>query len=460
MIESLRNIFAIPDLRKRVLFTFGLLAVYRFGSFIPVPGIDPFAIEEFTKAAQGTILGFLNLFSGGALGRMTIFALGIMPYISASIILQLLTVVWPYLEKLSKEGDLGRKKITQYTRYGTVVLSIIQASGIAVFLERTTAPGGAPLVPSPGWGFRLLTILTLTTGTAFVMWLGEQITERGVGNGISLIIFAGIVVGLPAAIFNTIEDIRTGAMSIFVVVLFIVFAVAVVGAIVLMERAQRRIPVQYAKRVVGRRIYGGQSTYLPLRLNTGGVIPVFFAASILSFPQTIGQMVQSDIVAKITRALSWGEPLYNLIYFVSIVFFCYFYTSIIFNPQDTAENMRKYGGFIPGIRPGQRTADYIDTILTRITLVGAIYLSLVAILPEVLITGFKVATIPFIGGWLDAAIPRFITEGLGVKFYFGGTSLLIVVGVAMDTVQQIEAQMVMRHYDGFVKGRRMRGRRG
>ncbi|MFZ5788689.1 MAG: preprotein translocase subunit SecY, partial [Acidobacteriota bacterium] len=333
-------------------------------------------------------------------------------------------------------------------------------SGIAVFLERTTAPGGAPLVPGPGWGFRLLTVLTLTTGTAFVMWLGEQITERGVGNGISLIIFAGIVVGLPAAIFNTIEDLRTGAMSIIVAVLFIVFAVAVVGAIVLMERAQRRIPVQYAKRVVGRRIYGGQSTYLPLRLNTGGVIPVIFAASILSFPQTIGQMVQSDTVAKITRALSWGEPLYNLIYFVSIVFFCYFYTSIIFNPQDTAENMRKYGGFIPGIRPGQRTADYIDTILTRITLVGAIYLSLVAILPEVLITGFKVATIPFIGGWLDAAIPRFITEGLGVKFYFGGTSLLIVVGVAMDTVQQIEAQMVMRHYDGFVKGRRMRGRRG
>jgi preprotein translocase subunit SecY len=265
---------------------------------------------------------------------------------------------------------------------------------------------------------------------------------------------------LPAAIFNTLEDIRTGAMSIFVLALFLVFAVAVVGAIVMMERAQRRIPVQYAKRVVGRRIYGGQSTYLPLRLNTGGVIPVIFAASILSFPQTIGQMVQSDIVAKITRALSWGEPLYNLIYFVSIVFFCYFYTSIIFNPQDTAENMRKYGGFIPGIRPGQRTADYIDTILTRITLVGAIYLSLVAILPEVLITGFKVATIPFIGGWLDAAIPRFITEGLGVKFYFGGTSLLIVVGVAMDTVQQIEAQMVMRHYDGFVKGRRMRGRRG
>jgi preprotein translocase subunit SecY len=460
MIESLRNIFAIPDLRKRVLFTFLLLAVYRFGAFIPVPGVDPNAIEEFTKQASGTILGFLNLFSGGALGRMTIFALGIMPYISSSIILQLLTVVWPYLEKLSKEGDLGRKKITQYTRYGTVVLSIIQSLGISFFLEQTSAPGGASLVPSPGWGFRLLTVLTLTTGTAFVMWLGEQITERGVGNGISLIIFAGIVVGLPRAIFSTIEDIRTGSMSIFTAVIFMVFAVIVVGAIVLMERAQRRIPVQYAKRVVGRKIYGGQSTYLPLRLNTGGVIPVIFAASILSFPQTIGQMIDSPVVKAITRALSWGEPLYNLVYVISIIFFCYFYTSIIFNPQDTAENMRKYGGFIPGIRPGQRTADFIDTILTRITLVGAIYLSLVAILPEVLLTGFKVATIPFIGGWLDAAIPRFITEGLGVKFYFGGTSLLIVVGVAMDTVQQIEAQMVMRHYDGFVKGRRIRGRRG
>ncbi len=460
MIESIRNIFAIPDLRKRVIFTFLLLAVYRLGAFIPTPGVDPEAIKEFTKAASGTILGFLNLFSGGSLGRMTIFALGIMPYISASIILQLLTVVWPYLEKLSKEGELGRKKITQYTRYGTVILSVIQSLGISFFLERTSAPGGASLVPHPGWGFRLMTVLTLTTGTAFVMWLGEQITERGVGNGISLIIFAGIVVGLPRAIFNTFEDIRTGAMSIFTAVLFVVFAAVVVAAIVLMERAQRRIPVQYAKRVVGRKVYGGQSTYLPLRLNTGGVIPVIFAASILSFPQTIGQMINSPIIKAITRALGYGEPLYNAVYLISIIFFCYFYTSIIFNPQDTAENMRKYGGFVPGIRPGQRTADFIDTILTRITLVGAIYLALVAILPEILITGFKVATIPGIGPALDAALPRWFTEGLGVKFYFGGTSLLIVVGVAMDTVQQIEAQMVMRHYDGFVKGRRIRGRRG
>ena len=459
MIDSLRNIFSIPDLRRRVIFTFLLLAVYRLGAFIPTPGVDPVAIAEFTNQAKGTILGFLNLFSGGALGRMTIFALGIMPYISASIILQLLTVVWPYLEKLSKEGDLGRKKITQWTRYGTVAISIIQSLGISFFLEKTSAPGGLALVPHPGWAFRFMTVLTLTTGTAFVMWLGEQITERGVGNGISLIIFAGIVVGLPRALVNTFQDLRTGSMSIITALLFIVFAVVVVGAIVLMERAQRRIPVQYAKRVVGRKMYGGASTYLPLRLNTGGVIPVIFAASILSFPQTIGQMVDHPVVKAITRALQWGEPLYNLVYFISIIFFCYFYTSIIFNPQDTAENMRKYGGFIPGIRPGQRTADFIDMTLTRITLVGAVYLALVAILPEILITGFKVATIPFIGGPLDAVLPRWFTEGLGIKFYFGGTSLLIVVGVAMDTVQQIEAQMVMRHYDGFVKGRRIRGRR-
>jgi preprotein translocase subunit SecY len=459
MIESLRNIFSIPDLRKRVIFTFLLLAVYRLGAYIPSPGINPVAMAEFTKQAAGTILGFLNLFSGGALGRMTIFALGIMPYISASIILQLLTVVWPYLEKLSKEGEMGRKKITQWTRYGTVVISVIQSLGISFFLEKTSAPGGLPLVPHPGWAFRLLAVLTLTTGCAFVMWLGEQITERGVGNGISLIIFAGIVVGLPRAILNTFEDLRTGAMSIFTAVIFIVFAVIVVGAIVLMERAQRRIPVQYAKRVVGRRMYGGQSTYLPLRLNTGGVIPVIFAASILSFPQSIGQVVDNPLVKQMTQALAWGQPLYNLVYFTAIIFFCYFYTSIIFNPQDTAENMRKYGGFIPGIRPGQRTGDFIDMVLTRITLVGAIYLALVAILPEILITGFKVATIPVIGGPLDAFLPKWFTEGLNVKFYFGGTSLLIVVGVAMDTVQQIEAQMVMRHYDGFVKGRRVRGRR-
>ena len=461
MIDSFRNIFAIPDLRNRLIFTFAVLAVYRIGAFIPIPGVDPVAIKEFTTAAEGTVLGFLNLFSGGALGRMTVFALGIMPYISASIILQLLTVVWPYLEKLSKEGELGRRKITQYTRYGTVVLSVIQGMGISFFLERTTAPGGAPLVPEDlqGWGFRLITVLTLTTGTACVMWLGEQITERGIGNGISLIIFAGIVVGLPSAIISTITDMRTGSLSIITIAILLVFMIGVVAAIVYMERAQRRIPIQYAKRVVGRRVYGGQSTYLPLRLNTGGVIPVIFAASIMSFPQTLGQMIDNRWLQKIVEALNYGEPLYNLIYFLSIVFFCYFYTSIIFNPEDTAENMRKYGGFIPGIRPGKRTAEFIDRILTRITLVGALYLALVAILPQILISGFKVATIPMIGPTLDAFLPRWFTEGLGIKFFFGGTSLLIVVGVAMDTVNQIESQLVMRHYDGFMRRGRIRGRR-
>jgi preprotein translocase subunit SecY len=461
VIDSFRNIFAIPDLRNRLIFTFAVLAVYRIGAFIPIPGVDPVAIKEFTTAAEGTVLGFLNLFSGGALGRMTVFALGIMPYISASIILQLLTVVWPYLEKLSKEGELGRRKITQYTRYGTVVLSVIQGMGISFFLERTTAPGGAPLVPEDlqGWGFRLITVLTLTTGTAFVMWLGEQITERGIGNGISLIIFAGIVVGLPSAIVSTITDMRTGSLSIITIAILLIFMIGVVAAIVYMERAQRRIPIQYAKRVVGRRVYGGQSTYLPLRLNTGGVIPVIFAASIMSFPQTLGQMIDNRWLQKIVEALNYGEPLYNLIYFLSIVFFCYFYTSIIFNPEDTAENMRKYGGFIPGIRPGKRTAEFIDRILTRITLVGALYLALVAILPQILISGFKVATIPMIGPTLDAFLPRWFTEGLGIKFFFGGTSLLIVVGVAMDTVNQIESQLVMRHYDGFMRRGRIRGRR-
>jgi preprotein translocase subunit SecY len=459
VIESFRNIFAIPDLRKRVIFTFALLAVYRVGAFIPVPGVDPQALAELAKQVQGTMLGFLNLFSGGALERMTIFALGIMPYISASIILQLLTVVWPYLEKLSKEGELGRRKITQYTRYGTVVLSIIQGTGIAFFLENTK-PGGFPLVPEPGLGFRLLTVLTLTTGTAFVMWLGEQISERGIGNGISLIIFAGIVVNLPRAIIKTFQDIKTGNINIITMVILLVFMVLVVGAIVYMERAQRRIPIQYAKRVVGRRVYGGQSTYLPLRLNTGGVIPVIFAASIMSFPQTLSGFFENQWLRSITDALRWGEPLYNLFYFTTIIFFCYFYTSIIFNPEDTAENMRKYGGFIPGIRPGKRTAEFIDKILTRITLVGAIYLALVAILPEILIAGFKVSTIPYIGPTLDSLLPRWFTQGLGIKFFFGGTSLLIVVGVAMDTVQQIESQLVMRHYDGFMRRGRIRGRRG
>jgi preprotein translocase subunit SecY len=460
VLESFRNIFAIPDLRKRLMFTFGLLAVYRIGCNIPTPGVDPQALVEFMAAMQGTFLGFVNTFTGGSLERVAVFALGIMPYITASIILQLLTVVWPYLEKLSKEGELGRRKITQYTRYLTMGISTIQSMGIAIWLEKMTTPGGGALVPHPGWGFRLITVLTLTTGTAFVMWLGEQITERGVGNGISLIIFAGIVVGLPGAIFDTIGSLSSGSMSIIKLLFFTVFMVAVVAFIVFMERGQRRIPVQYAKRVVGRRIYGGQNTYLPLRVNTGGVIPVIFASSVVMIPTTIAGMFQNEWLQNIADAISWGQPIYYLLSATAIIFFSYFYVSIIFNPADTADNLRKYGGFIPGIRSGKRTAEYIDRILTRLTLVGALYLAAVSILPEFLLSGLKVEGLPFVGSTLDAALPAWFTQGMGINFYFGGTSLLIVVGVAMDTVQQIESQLVMRNYDGFMKRGRLRGRRG
>jgi preprotein translocase subunit SecY len=460
--DSLKNIFAVADLRKRVLFTLGLLAVYRVGGHIPTPGINPEALAILVDQAKNTMFGLYDMFSGRNLSQMTIFALGIMPYISSSIILQLLTVVWPYLERLSKEGELGRRKITQYTRYGTIVLSVVQSLGIAFFLERTTEiAGGLPLVYNPGWGFRILTVLTLTTGSAFIMWLGEQITERGIGNGMSLIIFAGIVVGLPRAAFVTFDQLRTGQMGLFRLIALIILMVVVIAAIVFVERGHRRVTVQYAKRVVGRRMYGGSSTHIPLKVNTGGVIPVIFASSILAFPATIAQMFSEEsFMRRVSEQLAWGMPLYNLLYITGIIFFCYFYTAIIFNPDDVAENMRKYGGFIPGIRPGKRTAEYIDTILTRITLVGALYLAAVAILPEFLINGFKVAPIPFIGERLDAILPRFITEGLNVQFFFGGTSLLIIVGVAMDTVQQIESQLIMRHYDGFMKKTRIRGRRG
>ena len=460
MIESFRNIFAIPELRKRVLFTFGLLAVYRIGCNIPTPGIDPLALVEFMAAMQNTLLGFVNTFTGGSLKRVAVFALGIMPYITSSIILQLLTVVWPYLEKLSKEGELGRRKITQYTRYLTMGISLIQSAGISLWLEKTTTPGGAPLVPHPGWGFRIITMLTLTTGCAFVMWLGEQITERGVGNGISLIIFAGIVVGLPGAIVQTVSSLQSGTTSVLKMLILIVFMFAVVAFIVYMERAQRRIPVQYAKRVVGRRIYGGQNTYLPLRVNTGGVIPVIFASSVVMIPTTIAGMFQNEWLQNIADAISWGQPIYYLLYASAIIFFSYFYVSIIFNPADTAENLRKYGGFIPGIRSGRRTAEYIDRILTRLTLVGAVYLAAVSILPEFLLSGMKVEGLPFIGPTLDAMMPAWFTQGMGIQFYFGGTSLLIVVGVAMDTVQQVESQLVMRNYEGFMKRGRIRGRRG
>jgi preprotein translocase subunit SecY len=456
VIESFRNIFAIPDLRKRVLFTFGLLGVYRIGCHIPSPGVDPNALLDFMQSQANGLLGFVNTFTGGSLQKIAVFALGIMPYITASIILQLLTVVWPYLEKLSKEGELGRRKITQWTRYGTVLISVIQGTGIAIWLERMSAPGGAALVPNPGWGFRALTVLTLTTGTAFIMWLGEQISERGIGNGISLIIFAGIVVGLVPAVGTTVDLMQKGNLSPLVLLPLLVFMVLVVAFIVYMERAQRRIPVQYAKRVVGRKVYGGQSTYLPLRVNTGGVIPVIFASSVVTVPTVISNMIPNEGVQKVAHFLGYGEPIYYLLQVIAIVFFSYFYVSIIFNPTDLADNMRKYGGFIPGIRPGKRTAEYIDRILTRLNLVGALYLSAVTILPEFLLTGIHLSSVPFIG----SMVPSWVNEGLGIQFYFGGTSLLIVVGVAMDTIQQIESQLVMRNYEGFMKRGRIRGRRG
>src|SRR6187551_3370469 len=460
--DSLKNIFAVADLRKRVLFTLGLLAVYRVGGHIPTPGINSEALNLLVDQAKNTMFGLYDMFSGRNLSQMTIFALGIMPYISSSIILQLLTVVWPYLERLSKEGELGRRKITQYTRYGTILLSIVQALGIAIFLEKNTGiAGGLPLVYSPGWGFRLLTVLTLTTGTCFIMWLGEQITERGIGNGMSLLIFAGIVVNFPTALLSTLDQMQTGQIGPLRIIFLVAMAVVVIGAIIFVERGSRRITVQYAKRVVGRRQYGGSSTHIPLKVNTGGVIPVIFASSILAFPATLATMFQSGGWGRaIVDQLAYGMPLYNLLYIVGIIFFAYFYTAIIFNPDDVAENMRKYGGFIPGIRPGKRTAEYIDTILARITLAGAVYLAAIALLPELMLTGFKVAPIPFIGEQLDAILPRFVTQGLNVPFFFGGTSLLIVVGVAMDTVNQVESQLIMRHYDGFMKKTRIRGRRG
>ncbi|HET9321349.1 MAG TPA: preprotein translocase subunit SecY [Bryobacteraceae bacterium] len=468
-VDTVRNIWAIEDLRKRVLYTFGLLAVYRLGAHIPTPGVDPIALQEFFKALQGGVFGFLDLFSGGALRRLSVFALGIMPYISASIILQLLTVVWPYLEKLSKEGEMGRRKINQYTRYSTIALSIVQSLGVAFWLKAQTSPGGAPLVPPYvqdslwGIGFPVMTVLTLTTGTAFIMWLGEQISERGIGNGISLIIFAGIVVNLPHAAFGLIDDIRTGQRNLFTILFLLVFMVAVVAFVVFMERAQRRIPVQYAKRVVGRRVMGGQSTYLPLRVNSGGVIPPIFASSLLAFPATLGLLLGSRwaFVKDFADKVKWGEPLYTLLYVTLILLFAFFYVGIVFNPTELADNMRKNGGFIPGIRPGRNTSEYVSRILKRLTLIGAVYLALVCLLPEWMIAGIHLNHLPtWLGGnWFDRTFPQWILNGLGVNFYFGGTSLLIVVGVAMDTVQQLEAQLVMRNYEGFARKGRIRGRR-
>ena len=462
MIESLQsfqNVFKIPELKRRVIMTAVLLIAYRIGAHVPTPGIDGHALAQFFDQVQGTLLGMVDLFSGGNLRRLSIFALGIMPYISASIILQLLTVVVPALERLAKEGEAGRKKITQYTRYGTIVLSCVQALGIAYGLESMRSPTGMSIVPTPGWGFRLLTMVTLTAGTALIMWMGEQISEKGIGNGISLIIFAGIVVRLPSAISASYTLLSTGELKLIVVVAILLVMVGVTAAVVLMQEGQRKIPVQYAKRVVGRRVYGGQSTHIPLRINTAGVIPVIFASSLILFPATLTRFVPHPWMQAISDAMSPGRLFYTASYMALIVFFAYFYTAIVFNPIDLADNMKKYGGFIPGVRPGKKTAEYIDNSLTRITAIAVVYLIVIAILPDFLNQGFKVGGIPGIGPTLEAALPKWFTEGFGFNFYFGGTSLLIVVGVAMDTVNQIESQLVMRHYDGFLKKSRMRGRR-
>ena len=421
------NIFKIPELKKRIVYTLALLIVYRIGVHVPTPGIDAVALASFFARAKGTLLGLFDMFSGGALERLSVFALGIMPYISASIILQLLTVTIPHLERLSKEGEQGRKKITQYTRYGTILLSVIQGFGISVGLEKMMSPGGAAVVIDPGWGFRLMTVMTLTAGTAFIMWLGEQITERGIGNGISLIIFAGIIARMPAAIGNTFRLLSTGEMGLFVIIILTILMTLVVAFIIYVESGQRRITVQYAKRVVGRKMYGGQSTHLPLKVNTSGVIPPIFASSIIMFPATLASFIAIPWIQNIASAMRPGNIVYETLYIGFIFFFCYFYTAVTFNPVDVADNMKKQGGYIPGIRPGKRTADYIDRVLTRITLGGAIYVSAVCVLPSILMTKFN------------------------VPFYFGGTALLIVVGVAIDTIQQIESHMLTRHYEGFLK---------
>ncbi len=437
MLEALQNIFRIPELKRRVLFTLGMLAVYRIGCHIPTPGIDSVALAHFFKQAQGTLLGLFDMFSGGALERMSVFALGIMPYISSSIIFQLLTVVVPAIEKLSKEGEAGRKKITQYTRYGTVVLSVIQGAGIAIGLESMRGPAGELVIPTPGWSFRLLTIVTLCAGTAFIMWLGEQMTERGIGNGISLIIFAGIVVRIPSAVANTGRLINSGNLSLFSLLFVLVLMAAVIAAIVFVERGQRRLPIHYAKRVTGLKTISPQTSHLPLKVNMAGVIPPIFASSIIMFPATVANFINIPAVQRFAKMLTPGNWLYNVFYVAFIVFFCYFYTAVTFNPSDVAENIKRHGGYIPGIRPGKETSEYMDGILTKLTFAGAIYISLVCVLPSILIGGFK----------------------MNLPFYFGGTSLLIVVGVGMDTVAQIESHLITRNYEGFLKGVRIRGRR-
>ena len=460
LFETLANMFRIPDLRKRIFFTLGLLAVYRFGGHVPTPGIDGKRLTEFFQQNSGSLFGYIDMFSGGNFRRLTIFALGIMPYITSSIILQLLTVVVPTLEKLQKEGELGRRKITQWTRYLTVGLGIAQSFGISMGLQTMQDN----IVISPGIGFIFLTILSLTTGTAFIMWLGEQITERGIGNGMSLIIFTGIVVGLPRAIENIYDHVfKIRDWTPIHLIIILAVMIAVVAFIVLVERGERRIPVQYAKRIQVRRMMGGQSTHLPLKVNAGGVIPVIFASSLLAFPQTLTnvQFVKnSPVLSGMLESIGGNQPLYYLLFVVLIIFFCFFYVSIIFNPNEAADNMRKYGGFIPGIRPGKNTADYMNKILTKITVVGGLYLSILSIIPTIMIQGIKLQRLPLIGNFIDNYFPRWLLDGLNVNFFFGGTSLLIVVGVAMDTVNQVEAQLIMRHYEGFTpRSGRIRGRR-
>ena len=434
MLKKLQNIFAIPELKKRILFTAGLLAVYRLGGHIPTPGVDAGALKSYFAANQGTLFGLYDMFVGGALERATVFALGIMPYISASIILQLFGAVIPYFEKLQKEGEEGRKKINQYTRYGTVALAAIQGLGIAIFLQNLNA-GGLAVVPNPGVGFLFLTIVTLTSGTIFVMWLGEQITDRGIGNGISLIITVGIIADYPNYILNTLRAFTAGQFNIFQLIILTAVMLAVVVLVVLMTLGVRKIPVQYAKRVVGRKMYGGQTTHIPLRVNTAGVMPIIFAQSIIAFPGTVAALFPgNEVMQTISSAFSPGNLIYLTIYALMIIFFTYFYTAIVLNPVDLADNMRKYGGFIPGIRPGKKTSEYIDRILTRITLPGAIFLAFIAVLPDVMIRKFN------------------------VPFYFGGTGLLIVVGVVLDTLTQIESHLLMRHYEGFMKKGKLRSR--
>ncbi|MGH9741179.1 MAG: preprotein translocase subunit SecY [Candidatus Acidiferrum sp.] len=463
-VEALHNMFRIPDLRNRVFFTLALLGVYRIGAHIPTPGINADVLTQIFQQSQGSVLGIFDLFSGGNFRQMTIFALGIMPYITASIILQLMQVVFPYLERLQKEGELGRRKITQYTRYLTIVLSIIQSLTIATTLQATHMQGQS-LVYHPGLAFTLMTILTLTTGSAFIMWLGEQISERGIGNGMSLIIFVGIVVGLPRAIDDLVTKAKTAAWGPFTglaLIFLVAVMVAVVAFIVYVEGGQRRIPVQYAKRVIGRKVMGGQSSYLPLRVNSGGVIPPIFASSLLAFPATAALVLGSRwaFVNTIKDRLAWGEPLYTVVYIAMIMLFSFFYVGIVFNPTELADNMRKNGGFIPGIRPGRNTSEHVSRILKRLTFIGAVYLAMVCLLPEWMIAGIHLDHLGWgIGSWFDRHFPVWFLKGLGVQFYFGGTSLLIVVGVAMDTIQQLEAQLVMRNYDGFARKGRLRGRR-